>query len=171
MILTSLLSRRSLLLFLTGSLAYNAQQVKSQPILNTIRQYDTAKSQAIEATRIQSITVADGVPYVHLAMLIALSEIPDDKRQAVKFGGYQAMTAALLAIEHLNTGNGTLVEEVAGLDKRCNIKFTAEVRDTALSEIEALNHIVDLTSRLEKTELPAAVLGAFRSAVSIATSL
>eukprot|EP00526_Cylindrotheca_closterium_P002556 CAMPEP_0113608044 /NCGR_PEP_ID=MMETSP0017_2-20120614/3709_1 /TAXON_ID=2856 /ORGANISM="Cylindrotheca closterium" /LENGTH=924 /DNA_ID=CAMNT_0000516691 /DNA_START=764 /DNA_END=3539 /DNA_ORIENTATION=+ /assembly_acc=CAM_ASM_000147 len=104
-------------------------------------------------------------------MLIALSEIPDDKRQAVKFGGYQAMTAALLAIEHLNTGNGTLVEEVAGLDKRCNIKFTAEVRDTALSEIEALNHIVDLTSRLEKTELPAAVLGAFRSAVSIATSL
>ncbi|CAJ1931277.1 unnamed protein product [Cylindrotheca closterium] len=81
------------------------------------------------------------------------------------------MAAVLLALEHLNTGNGTLVEEVGGLDERCNIKFTSEFKDTALSESESLNHVVELTGRSQETELPAAYVGAFRSACSMVTSL
>ncbi|CAJ1931279.1 unnamed protein product [Cylindrotheca closterium] len=146
-------------------------EVQSQPVLNTLRDYDLARSQALEATRIQSITVSDGVPYADIAMLIPFSIIGDNGRQAVKEGGYQGMAAVLLALEHLNTGNGTLVKEVGGLDERCNIKFTTEVRDTTRSEMESLNHAVEMTSRDEATELPTAFVGAFRSAVSIATSL
>ncbi|KAL3940010.1 MAG: hypothetical protein SGBAC_005362 [Bacillariaceae sp.] len=146
-------------------------QVRSQPILNTLRQYETAKSQASEVTRIQSVTVAAGVPYAHIAMLFGFSRIRDNQREAVREGAYQGMAAVLLALEHLNTGNGTLVEEVWGLHDRCNIKFTAEAKDTTLSQIESLNHAVELTSRSDETELPTAIAGAFRSAVSIATSL
>lgn len=147
-------------------------KVQSSPILKTLKQYEDAKSQASTLPkRFQSITVVDGVPYVHLAMLIALSQKTDEGRQAIKEGGYQGLAAGLLAMEHLNTGNGTLVEEVWFLNERCDIRFTAEILDTGLSERESLNHAVQVTSRADPTGLPTAFIGGFRSVVSIATSL
>jgi len=38
--------------------------------------------------------------------------------------GNEAAIAIALAIDHLNQGNGTLVEEVDGLNQRCSIRFT-----------------------------------------------
>ena len=40
---------------------------------------------------------------------------------------------ALLAMKHLNNGDGSVVSEVDGLDKRCNIRFTGEIFDTEAS--------------------------------------
>ena len=40
---------------------------------------------------------------------------------------------ALLAMQHLNNGDGSVVSEVDGLDKRCNIRFTGEIFDTETS--------------------------------------
>ena len=40
--------------------------------------------------------------------------------------GYEAAIAIALAIDHLNQGNGTLVEEVDGLNQRCSIRFTSK---------------------------------------------
>ena len=50
--------------------------------------------------------------------------------------------AVALALEHLNTGNGTIIREIEGLDQRCNVRFTFEVADTESSTKVAVNKII-----------------------------
>ncbi|CAJ1944267.1 unnamed protein product [Cylindrotheca closterium] len=93
------------------------------------------------------------------------------EREAVDLGVFQGQAAVMLAIEHLNTGNGTMVKEVEGLDQRCAIKFTAEIFDTAYSQTSAVDTVINLISREPGTErLPSAFLGARWSSVSIPSS-
>ena len=91
-------------------------------------------------------------------------------------GTYEGAFGIALAAQHLNTGDGSIVPEVAGLADRCNIRFTLEALDTELAESTAVDQTIDLTDPDHFTadpaeRLPCAILGAARSAVSIPTSI
>jgi len=84
--------------------------------------------------------------------------------------GYLEMTAAVaLATEHLNTGNGVVIDEVQDLNQYCPIRFTNEFMDTAGSETQAVDAVMDLFQR--ENDRPCAFIGALRSQVSIPTAL
>ena len=143
-------------------------------ILNTFVRYDNIRNDATEVSRVQNIDVVttigggSAVPICNLAMIMPFFNLKDRLIRPLENGVFQAMSAVMLAIEHLNTGNGTIVSEVEGLDQTCPIKFNLEVFDSGLSEGETVNHVINLVSRQPGTErLPCALLGASRSAVSI----
>ena len=81
----------------------------------------------------------------------------------------EAMAAMELAVEHLNTGNGVVVKEVEGLNERCKIRFTTEHVDTQGAEEVAVDQLVQILQR--EQGLPCAFIGAFKTPVSVATSL
>lgn len=87
----------------------------------------------------------------------------------------EAMAAMNLAAEHLNTGNGVIVSEVEGLDKRCKIRFTTEHVDTKGTADVAVDNVISIVQRkpedVANKPLPCAFLGAFLSAESVATAL
>ena len=41
-------------------------------------------------------------------------------------GVLEGALAVALAIQHLNTGDGSVIPEVQGLNEKCNVRFTAE---------------------------------------------
>ncbi len=85
---------------------------------------------------------------------------------------FEDAAAIALAAHHLNVGDGSLVPQVEGLPTRCNVRFTVELADTEYTPGVAVNHVVNITSRLPGVErLPCAFVGASRSAVSITTSV
>lgn len=79
--------------------------------------------------------------------------------------------AIALALQHLNTGDGSIVREVGGLNQRCNIRFTLELADDQFEGGVALEHVVVQTSRSLPNQKPCAFIGARRSAVSIPMSI
>merc|ERR1719223_1595406 len=100
-------------------------------------------------------------------MMMPFFDLRQEKIRLLENGVFQAMAAVMLAVEHLNTGNGTLVGAVGGLDQRCPIRFNLETFDSGLSEAEAVNHVINLISRKPEIErVPCAFLGAARSAVT-----
>mmetsp|Transcript_57053 Transcript_57053/g.139012 ORF Transcript_57053/g.139012 Transcript_57053/m.139012 type:complete len:959 (-) Transcript_57053:110-2986(-) len=103
---------------------------------------------------------------------IALCPFVDTSGNTI-FLGVEAAYAIALAVEHLNSGNGSVIKELDGLDDRCPIKFTLGFEDTQLDTGVGLNRVVALTgsSSNSTTRLPSAFLGSFRSAVSVPTSL
>ena len=61
----------------------------------------------------------------------------------------------------IGEGDGSVVPEVEGLDKRCNVRFTGEIFDTNASERVSLNKLIDLKNRKPGLEqVPCAFLGA-----------
>jgi hypothetical protein len=145
-------------------------QVQARPILPSITEYDEIRLSAENVSRVHSIDVADNVPFCHLAMVMPFSD-SNPTRRPLKNGVFQGLAAVLLAVQHLNTGNGTIVQQVEGLNERCDIRFTTETFDTGFSQIEAVDHITNILSREAKEQLPCAFIGAARSAVSIPTSI
>jgi len=87
----------------------------------------------------------------------------------------ESLVAVVLAMEHLNTGDGSVVPEIEGLDRRCIIRFTAEFVDTQGSEAVAVDKVINITSRSSvaspEQQEPCAFQGAFRSKVNIASAL
>jgi hypothetical protein len=145
-------------------------------VLTTFQAYEDLRVNAANVTRIQSIDVVeteDGkTPFCHLAMMMPFFDLRPNRTRLLENGVFQGMAAVMLAVEHLNTGNGTLVKEIQDLNQRCPIKFTAEIFDSGLSQIETVDHVIHLLSRAPGTEQrPCALLGAARSAVSIPSSM
>ena len=58
---------------------------------------------------------------------------------------YEGLAAISLALEHLNTGNGTIVSELSGLNERCPLQFYTESWDTEGTESASVNTIIELT--------------------------
>lgn len=143
-------------------------------VLNTFQTYEHLRANATNVTRIKSVDVVENgngkTPFCHLAMVMPFSQLVPE-RTPVDLGVFQGQAAVMLAIEHLNTGNGTIVQEVEGLDQRCPMKFTAEIFESSYSRIEAVDTVIDLVSRQPGIErLPCAFLGARWSSVSIPSS-
>ena len=87
--------------------------------------------------------------------------------------GYEGAFATLLAIQHLNTGNGLIVPEIDGLNNTCNIKFLPEFLDTKGTTKDAVSSALQrigpslignqqLQQEQNKIQ-PCAFIGAWRS--------
>ena len=182
-------------------------------ILRTLRDYDTLRRTATNVERIGSIdlvtldknddedvvildqnTTTTGtvptttfIPYMNFAMVMPFSGYRPN-RIPLENGVFQGLAAVLLAVEHLNTRNSTLVEEIGDVfgsmdNQKCPIKFTLQAYDSSLSQIEAVDHMINLISidptatasgnadEEKSSLLPSAFIGAARSAVSIPTSI
>lgn len=89
-------------------------------------------------------------------------------------GAFEGAAAIHLAMMHLNTGDGTVVADVQGLNETCPLRFTFEVFDTENYETTLVNSLIELNAREpNQTEepLPCAFLGSGRSALSIAMAV
>jgi hypothetical protein len=76
-----------------------------------------------------------------------------------------------LALQDLNEGNGIIIPEIEGLNERCNVRFTTEWADTAFTPGVALLATIEQMNRPVPEQTPCAFLGAYRSAVSMPTSI
>eukprot|EP00986_Skeletonema_menzelii_P011228 scaffold5693_cov141-Skeletonema_menzelii.AAC.35 len=101
-------------------------------------------------------------------------------------GTYEGLAAIALAAQHLNTGDGSIVPEVAALaGNQCGVQFSVAAFDTALSESIAVDQIIQITDRNSQfvsggaddgnndmlLRPPCVILGAARSAVTMPTSI
>ncbi|KAG7337623.1 7 transmembrane sweet-taste receptor of 3 GCPR [Nitzschia inconspicua] len=58
---------------------------------------------------------------------------------------YEMATASMLAVQHLNTGNGSIIPELEGLSDRCPIRFSIQYFDTKFDIGTALKQVIALT--------------------------
>ena len=88
-------------------------------------------------------------------------------------GSYESFAAASLAMEHLNTGNGSIVSELADIHKRCPLQFTSKAFDTEASQRVGVDHTISITDRSKTDQqlLPCGILGAAYSSISVPTSI
>mmetsp|Transcript_18477 Transcript_18477/g.39971 ORF Transcript_18477/g.39971 Transcript_18477/m.39971 type:complete len:910 (+) Transcript_18477:305-3034(+) len=86
-------------------------------------------------------------------------------------GYYNGLAAISLALEHLNTGNGTIVPDLDGINQRCPLRFFTDSFDSEAQEAISVNQVISLTDRGEGQMVPCAILSATRSSISIATSV
>lgn len=105
----------------------------------------------------------DGQPFA----ICPLSVIePFTTGDNVPFRGiYEDAVSVALAIQHLNTGDGSIVPQVAGLHEKCPVRFTIMTADTADTGGVALKHVVD------QSGIACAFIGAYRSSVSMPTAI
>jgi len=86
---------------------------------------------------------------------------------------FEDVASIALAAHHLNTGDGSIVPEIQGLNERCKVRFTMESADSEYTPGVGLEHVVDQINREPNTSerIPCAFIGAYRSAVSIPMSI
>ena len=94
---------------------------------------------------------------------------------AKQFTTIDAAAAALLAVEHLNTGDGSVVKEVEKLNERCNVRFNMNILDTLGSPQVGVDQIIASTSPTSTggsdNGLPCAVIGGAYSRVTSPTAI
>ncbi len=76
---------------------------------------------------------------------------------------YAASIGAMLAMHHFNTGDGSVVPELAGKNGTCNIRLTTEIVDTESSPINAVRSMARIITRPPDSlasPQPCAVFGA-----------
>jgi hypothetical protein len=89
------------------------------------------------------------------------------QKQGVRMG-YESALAKVLAIQHLNDGDGSLIPEIEGLDQKCSVKFGVDFVNTQLNIGQST---IGLARRLANTDAPPCVfLGSYLSIVSATTS-
>lgn len=76
---------------------------------------------------------------------------------------HEDTVAMTLALAHLNTGDGSIVPQLEGLNERCSVRFSMEARDSFWSEGRALGHVIDQTRREFDGEkpIPCSFVGAY----------
>eukprot|EP00977_Amphora_coffeiformis_P024041 scaffold14974_cov195-Amphora_coffeaeformis.AAC.48 len=154
-----------------------SQGEEDQGILTSLRHYDAVRLAASDSVVRHEgsnadvfIDPTDGkeIALCHLSTILPFTTGDFDPFRVAFEDAY----SIALAIHHLNTGDGSIVPELEGLNERCPVRFTTEFADTEFVGGATLKHVVEQTSREDPTErLPCAFLGAYRSAVSIPMSL
>ena len=156
-------------------------------MLSSLRKYEDLRNNSTVVRppgQVLDVVIDDGStqPAIAFCHFIALCPFVDTSQVSVIMG-LEAAYAVALAVQHLNSGDGQVIREVGGLNDRCPIKFTLKFEDTRLDPGVGLNHVVASTGSDERSgetgnltqrssvRLPSAFLGAFRSAVSVPTSL
>lgn len=86
---------------------------------------------------------------------------------------FENVAMVALAAQHLNAGDGSLVPQVAGLNRRCRVRFTTEFSNTELDAATAMSLVVQHGTRQPGTtdRLPCAFIGAYSSSNSIPSSM
>jgi len=186
-------------LFSIGVFFLALWRVSPQPYLQTLQNYENLRKNAPEESiaRINNIDVVNNAN--EDGSEIGFCHIVDMNRYSIFYGPsrnefpnqlvHGMLASVALALEHLNSGNGIIVEEVQGLNERCNIRFTLETLDTAGLETQAVDNVINVLQRgkvkadtcssvnetgneeEQQLPLPCAFMGAFRASVSIATGV
>ena len=156
-----------LLLLLTSSTA------AAEPILTSLRHYDAfrlqAKNNVTRKGNVDVVRVVDvdtiyhnhsELAFCHIPALMPLTIVNNDNEEndgtkttstsrttENAYAPFTDIAGIALAVQHFNSGNGTIVTEVEGIDKRCNVRFTYEILDTENSMKQAVNDIIELVSR------------------------
>jgi len=147
----------------------------SSSYLDSLQIYDLLRSQSSTVTRDKGSNLdffAAGnreIPLCHLSAIIPFTGGSDFLPRPNTF---EHAMAAALAAQHLNTGDGSVVDAVKGLSERCPIRFTLEYADSQRKGGVALEHVKEQTSReMPGGRLPCAFLGASRSSVTAPMSI
>jgi hypothetical protein len=141
----------------------------------TLRMYDALRANATNVTRETGSNVdkfmqgGQEIVLCHLSAITSFTTGDSIPRETI----FEDGASYILAVEHLNTGDGSIVPQVQGLNQRCPIRFTTEFADDQYSGGIALGHVVEQTSRTRNSAkpLPCAFLGAARSSITIPMSI
>jgi hypothetical protein len=120
-------------------------------------------------TNVELFTMPDGneIAFCHISVLL-----PFTKGDNIPWLlTHEDAAIVALALQDLNEGNGIIIPEIEGLNKRCNVRFTTEWADTAFTPGVAIKAAVEQLNRPVPEQTPCAFLGAYRSAVSMPTSI
>lgn len=83
---------------------------------------------------------------------------------------HEGLAAVLLALEHLNTGNGTIIPQLAGLNEKCpNLQFYTDALDTLGQDAVSVKHVIRLTE--ESDLVSCAILSATDTQQAMMTSI
>jgi hypothetical protein len=147
-----------------------------QGVLTSLRYYDEERRKArdvvrFEGSNVDQFTTSDGeeISLCHLSSILPFTQGNFKPIQNI----HEDLAAITLAAHHLNTGDGSVVKEVEGLNERCKVRFTTEFADTQFQAGVVLNHVVSQVNREPNTmeRIPCAFIGAFRSSISIPMSI
>lgn len=144
----------------------------SLPYFDSIRLNTTGDVAAIRRAateKLDWVKTSDGneIPICHVP---AIAGMTLTSLRFPEINGYQEQASVMLAFQHLNTGDGSVVPEVTGLDERCPIRFTYELLDNEFSRPLTAQHTIDLLGRPEASfeeRKPCTFFGARNSPNSI----
>jgi len=149
--------------------------VAGHEILSTLRALEEHRSSVASSSvgRIGNVEMipsfgssVESIPVCHLINMNTYAKGPGI--------GPIALTATLLAAEHLHSGNGVVIPQIQGLNESCPIRFTTEFFDTKNDKRVAMEQLVeDIFQRKtdDGSSMPCAFMGNTFSDVSIATSV
>jgi Receptor family ligand binding region len=110
--------------------------------------------------------------FCHLESLIPFT----DAGSLPVLHAYEGALGIFLALQHLNTGNGSIIDQVEGLNETCRIRFPTEhFFDTQYNAQRTFEHVDQQTTTSEKSDRilpflqphrPTAFLGGFSSSVT-----
>ena len=140
----------------------------SQKILTSLAELDELRS-ITNSTNIERIgnvdVINDGIGLCNIAFMMPFSFFPgpppNTPRTPFPFMGVlEGSLAVALAIQHLNTGDGSVIPEVGGLNERCSVRFTPEYFDSEMSESRAVDQTIEILNREPaKERLPYVFIG------------
>ena len=116
----------------------------------------------------------DGLLFCHVPTMLQYSTwnqegTVETTTPVTRMVAYSGSVGALLAMQHFNTGNGTVVDELEGINERCPIRLTTEVMDTRGSPFDAVKALTKMLTRPSsdaQNPQPCALFGSQSSAVS-----
>lgn len=116
----------------------------------------------------------DGLLFCHVPTMLRFSTWNPDMTvetttPMTRKVAYSGSVGALLAMHHFNTGNGSVVYELQGINRKCPIRLTTEVLDTRGSPFVAVQSLTKLLTRASSdaaTPQPCALFGSQSSVVS-----
>ena len=158
---------RALYIFLRSSVA-SGQTLNYQRYISRIIS-NNAPNSTVGNINIVNVNSKDQFELAYLPILMSFTCYGKPTND---MGYYDGVASVSLAMEHLNTGNGSIVPEISGLNETCPLRFTTKSFDPQCSQLTALDHVIFLTDRSIAGQLyPAAILGASRSSISMPTSI
>ncbi|CAB9518280.1 Gamma-aminobutyric acid (GABA) B receptor [Seminavis robusta] len=159
-----------------------ASATTSEGSFSQLAFYDELRfEEGATVTRQGNLDVVDDVSICHLATLLPLSSVEGDHNDTgstrtpfTTLGSFRGAAAMMLAMSHLNSGNGSIIPELAQTPQTCpQLRFTMELLDSQLDERKAIDHVIGMVQRNDPKDqpLPCAFVGSYRSAVSMPTSI
>ena len=122
-----------------GSLTYYRSLRKNETgTLKSIRREENEKVDWIETSEGEQIGIC------HIESISGLTAFGGPE-----INGYQEQAALLLALQHLNAGDASIVPELEGLNERCPIRFTFETNDNVWNPAITTQAAIDALARPE----------------------